>query len=294
MNGIKVMAHKPQFVEVEMDFSKQKYYEFLLSSDHHWDNPKCDRELLKNHMDEAKRRGAGILLNGDTFCLMQGKGDPRGSKSDIRPEHNNAYYIDSIIDTALDWYKDYVSHLISIGYGNHESQLLKHKETDVLKRFVDLLNRTHGTNINLGGYATFIIFKGFISQNGSKKPRSLRMYKYHGSGGGGVVTKGVIATNRMAASVDADIYWTGHIHESWIHNDVNISPDLNQKKIVERAVTHICTSTYKREWKAKGSWHTERGAPMKPIGSMWLKIFADTVNGSPVMRYEVTPCLNSY
>ncbi len=69
---------------------------FLLLSDLHWDNPHCDRDLLKNHLDEAVRRNAAIVVNGDFFCLMQGKGDPRRSKDDIRPEHNNGRYLDSI------------------------------------------------------------------------------------------------------------------------------------------------------------------------------------------------------
>lgn len=298
MQGITVTAHKPQFVDVHMDFSQKKYYEFLLTSDHHWDNPKCDRELLKNHMDEAVRRGAGILLNGDTFCLMQGKGDPRGSKDDIRPEHNNGRYLDSIVETALEWYSPYASSIISIGYGNHESSCIKHRETDVLQRFVDLMNYKNGTQINCGGYGGYVIFKGSLSEtNSGQRPRSLRMYMFHGSGGGGVVTKGVIGNNRRASSVDADIYWTGHIHESWVHHDVMISPDLNNKRIIERPVTHVCTSTYKREWNAKGGWHTERGAPMKPIGSAWLRIYADRQSGgtrSPYMYHEITPCLNQY
>jgi len=35
-----------------------KEAEFLLISDLHWDNPKCDRDLLKSHLDEAVRRNA--------------------------------------------------------------------------------------------------------------------------------------------------------------------------------------------------------------------------------------------
>ena len=30
----------------------------MLSSDHHWDNPLCDRALLKSHLDKAKERDA--------------------------------------------------------------------------------------------------------------------------------------------------------------------------------------------------------------------------------------------
>jgi UDP-2,3-diacylglucosamine pyrophosphatase LpxH len=52
----------------------------LLISDIHWDNPKCKRDLLKRHLDQAVEQGADILFNGDTFCLMQGAYDPRKSK----------------------------------------------------------------------------------------------------------------------------------------------------------------------------------------------------------------------
>jgi hypothetical protein len=65
----------------------QSGQEFLLISDLHWDNPHCNRGLLTNHLKEAQRRNAGVIVNGDFFCLMQGKGDPRRSKEDIRPEH---------------------------------------------------------------------------------------------------------------------------------------------------------------------------------------------------------------
>jgi len=92
--------------------------EFLLLSDLHWDNPKCDRALLTNHLEEAKRRGAKVLVNGDFFCLMQGKGDPRRSKDDIRPEHNNGRYLDSIVDTAVEWFRPYADLLLVLGYGS--------------------------------------------------------------------------------------------------------------------------------------------------------------------------------
>jgi hypothetical protein len=33
---------------------------FLLHSDVHWDNPKCDRKKLKKHLEEAKLKNAPI------------------------------------------------------------------------------------------------------------------------------------------------------------------------------------------------------------------------------------------
>ena len=69
-------------------------------SDIHWDNPKCDWDYLKKHLDYCKENNILIHINGDMFCLMQGRGDTRRNKSDIRPEHNNAKYLDSIVETV--------------------------------------------------------------------------------------------------------------------------------------------------------------------------------------------------
>jgi UDP-2,3-diacylglucosamine pyrophosphatase LpxH len=61
-------------ISIQMD----KDQDVLMISDVHFDNPKCDRKLLKKHLDEAKRRNAKVLINGDLFDLMQGKNDKRG------------------------------------------------------------------------------------------------------------------------------------------------------------------------------------------------------------------------
>lgn len=98
-------------------------------SDLHWDNPKAYLTLLKKHCDYCLENNIPIFLNGDTFCLMQGKGDRRGNKSDIRPEHNNAFYFDSIVDTSVEWFKPYAHLIFGVGYGNHECY---HEDTEVL------------------------------------------------------------------------------------------------------------------------------------------------------------------
>lgn len=98
-------------------------------SDIHWDNPKCDWDLLKAHMDYFKKHSIPVMINGDFFCLMQGRGDNRRNKSDIRPEHNNFRYLDSIVETAVEWWSPYADILTVIGYGNHECY---REDTEVL------------------------------------------------------------------------------------------------------------------------------------------------------------------
>jgi hypothetical protein len=131
----------------------------LLLSDLHWDNPHCDRVLLKKHLDLALKGGNDVLLNGDTFCLMQGAYDPRKSKADIRPEHNVNNYLDAVVNDAIEWFKPYAHIIKVVGYGNHETNIIKRQETDVIQRFVFGLNRECGTSIETGGYGGWIVYR---------------------------------------------------------------------------------------------------------------------------------------
>jgi hypothetical protein len=112
-----VIKHAKNIHEIKLDGHKAR---IAMLSDIHWDNPKCDWDLLKKHLDYCVSENIPIMFNGDFFCLMQGKGDRRGNKSDIRPEHNNAKYLDSIVETAVEWFSPYAHLMTVVGYGNHE------------------------------------------------------------------------------------------------------------------------------------------------------------------------------
>ena len=62
---------------IEKSISISEEMIFLLLSDLHFDHPKCNRELLKHHIEECIRKDGYILINGDFFCIMQGKYDKR-------------------------------------------------------------------------------------------------------------------------------------------------------------------------------------------------------------------------
>jgi hypothetical protein len=242
----------------------------LLLSDIHWDNPKCQRDLLKRHLDEAKEIGADVLLNGDTFCLMQGAYDPRKNKDDIRPEHNKANYLDAVVNDAVQWFSPY-AHLIKVvGYGNHETNILKRQETDVIERFVYGLNSLNDTQVEVGGYGGWIVYR-FQRNNGEGRTRFAIKY-FHGSGGGGPVTKGTIQFNRMSTMVEgADMIWMGHVHED--HELTYTVERLSQNKVWLKDILMVRTATYKEEYnEGKGGWHVERGASPKPLGGRWLEL----------------------
>jgi len=247
----------------------EKEQEFLLLSDLHWDNPKCDQVLLTRHLEEAKNKNAMIIINGDALCLMQGKFDPRGSKKDVRPEHSTGNYLDLVISTFVDFLTPYAHLIAVIGYGNHETNIIKRLETDPLQRVVDLLNSKCKSNIHTGGYGGWIVFK--YEHSGARN--SYRMKYYHGSGGGGPVTKNTIGHQRLDAMIDsADCIWVGHTHDSW---DMTVRKEtLSQNYTTKQMdVLHIQSASYKDEYADGGSgWHVERGAPPKPIGGYWLTL----------------------
>lgn len=243
---------------------------FLLISDLHFDNPKCDRKLLKKHLDQAVERNAKIFVNGDFFCLMQGKYDKRASKADILPQHVRHDYFQAVVEEAAEWFLPYKDHLVLVGYGNHETSILKRHEVDVLQMFAALYN-SKGGNVTLGGYGGYIN----IGMGLRKETRKGFIIRYHhGHGGGGAVTKGVIQNNRIATFVkNADCIWMGHVHELYHHVDIVENYLANAESIRYDNLHHIRTSTYKEEFNnGAGGFHVESGRPPKPLGGYWLEL----------------------
>lgn len=236
-------------------------------SDLHWDNPKCDRDLLKSHLDLCLKNNYRIHLNGDTFCLMQGKYDPRKSKSSIRPEHNVNNYLDAVVEDAANWFKPY-AHLIDvIGYGNHETNIIKRMETDPLQRFVDALNGISETEhkVFTGGYGGWycVGFRGKV----------YKIKYFHGSGGGGVVTRGEInLTRALSYFHGCDCFMMGHVHENKESNVIVETLDHRFQQY-DKEVLLMITGTYKEEYDSGYmGFHVERGAPPKPVGGRLLTL----------------------
>jgi len=251
----------------------------LLQSDVHWDNPACDRKMLHRHWQLARDRDAPILDNGDFFCAMQGKWDKRANKDDLRPEHRTGKYLDSLVETATDELVPYLDLLTLRGMGNHETGVLKKHETNLNERLVERLKKER-SGCALGGYSGYVVFQVTMHQS---RRFPIKMYYHHGYGGGGPVTRGVIQTNRQAVYLsDADLVWTGHTHDTWQMPIARVRLNQDATRIEHTRQVHFRTAGYKEEYKdGWGGWHVERGGPPKPVGAVWMRIFAhdrDTVD----------------
>ena len=270
MNLIK---HEKNIHELRVDGSS---FRMGMFSDIHWDNPKCDWNLLKHDLDFCLKNEIPIMFNGDTFCLMQGAYDPRKMKGDIRPEHNNARYFDSIIETAVDFFLPYANLITVVGYGNHETSIIKRQETDVIQRFVTLLNYKAGSNVMTGGYGGWLIVTQLVKAS-SNITQATKIKYFHGSGGGGLVTKGALNLTRAMEMYEGyDVFTMGHIHENSARNDVRDSINFHPTKgyyYNHKQIHSMITGTYKEEYiNGLYGWHVERGAPMKPVGGRVLTI----------------------
>jgi predicted phosphodiesterase len=256
---------------IETDLSrKDDELRVLLQSDVHWDNPMCDRKLFHKHLKEALKLGAPVLDNGDFFCAMQGKWDKRANKSDLRPEHQTTRYLDSLVETAVAELEPY-KHLLCVrGRGNHEASILKHHETDLIERLTERLRVAGSKTIHTGGYSGYVVFRVQVST----RHYATKLHYFHGAGGGGPVTRGVIQTNRHAVYLaDADVVWAGHTHDQYVLRiaRVRLNNELTAVNMGEQI--HVRTPGYKEEYQdGYGGFHVERGAPPKPVGAAWLSI----------------------
>ncbi len=251
----------------------EKWY--LLRSDAHHDSADCNRELEKRHLDMARERNAHILDFGDLFDCMQGRYDPRKSYKDMRPEYLKALsksesYFNVITEDAINFYKPYRDLWALQAVGNHETSVAKNSDINLLDLFVAGMQKDGGI-VSKGAYGGWVQFLFTIS--GTQRER-IRLKYFHGSGGGGPVTKGVIQSNRQAVFLpDAQIVVNGHIHESWVLS-------MPRERISEAGVIyqdmqyHVRTATYKDDYRdGAGGWHIERGAPPKPMGCVWLRFY---------------------
>tara|TARA_R100000808_G_scaffold512_1_gene2660 strand:+ start:10640 stop:11554 length:915 start_codon:yes stop_codon:yes gene_type:complete len=268
----KASTHK-DIIQVDVKGDTLRNWEqwVLLTSDRHWDNPKSNTDLQLEHLKKAKDRNAMIIDTGDLFCLMQGKYDPRGSKSSIREEHNVDNYIDSVIDTGVKFFAPYGDNFVMVGVGNHEASVSKRCETDITGRFVEGLKVACPTStVQAGSIQGFV---RLVFSMGKTEQYSYLIDYHHGYGGGGPVTKNVIQASRRAVYSDADIVCQGHTHDAW-EFPITKRHVSSKGKIVHRTQWHLQIPSYKNHYnKGKVNWENLKGFPPKPIGCIWLRFF---------------------
>jgi hypothetical protein len=239
---------------------------FLLHSDVHFDNKKCDRALLEKHHKEAKEKKAGIIDFGDFFDVMGGKYDPRSTKADIRQEYCQGSYFDAVVDDAASYLSKYQEGIILIAEGNHEISIQNRQEINLTKRLIEKVN----PQIVHGKYTGWLRFQFENAAGGGRTSKTL--YYSHGSGGNAPVTRGVIQSARRQDFIDADILVSGHIHTEYLLSRPKVKLNEQGNEVIYEQ-QHLQLGTYKNSF--KGSWENMKGFPPPSMGGAWLRFYYD-------------------
>ena len=256
--------------------TKKKARIFIIS-DAHFDNPKCDRDLLKRDLKECVDGGWPWVSAGDWHCAMQGAWDPRKSKSDIRPENNVPDYLDSLVTTSADFLEFAAPNAAVFFEGNHEGSIKKRHETCLTTRLTERLRASKkGSPVITCGMGGWVLVRLRVTKTQTK---IFKIWVHHGTGSrGGPVTKGTIATARRAAAYDADCFITGHIHERWALTTMRARCCEKTGRTWTSPVTHIQCPTYKEEFTMHGTtWHTSCERPPKPVGGTVVELGVDAL-----------------
>ena len=265
--------------EFESDSTDTLY--LLNTSDWHFDNPKCNRNLLFSHLDEVKEKGGYIHVNGDILCLMQGRYDPRGSKSAVRPEHQVDNYLDAVINDTAEKLVPYAHNILMISKGNHETSVSKRSETDIMQRLVERINTLAGSNIQVGAYSGYyqLIFK-------YQKQSNTFTVAYHHGLWGGVITKGALSVARLASIYpDADMIVSGHTHDGWIMMHPRMKIKYKSEGVELHNQIHIKSGTYKEEYLSGNGFAPQRIGMPKFLGSVLTEVYFSKSKGINTRSY---------
>jgi|GEM_PF-1049439 len=259
-----------------------KVVPFFILSDVHYDSYHCQRDLLKRHLDEIKAKDGYIISIGDWFDVMGCHRDPRSKGSDVRSEYfrKDASYLDLIVNDAFEFLKPYAENLILMGYGNHETAIMNHRDTDILNTLVFLLRQV-GSPVVKGGYSGY--FNINLQKTDTQSSSYLIAY-HHGGGGNAPRSKGILHADMDAKNYpDADLIISGHNHQKGHWPLVCYRRHANSGKIVFQTRYWVKTGTYKRNEDSPliGGWEVEKKFDPTPLGGYFLDLEykRETVDG---------------
>lgn len=290
--GVEVGSDGVVHIEIEMDkpagvpWSEWGAWA-LFSADWHYDSAICFRQIIEWELSQAKKRDAIVLVGGDVLDAMQGRGDPRRSKDDLRPEYLGGNYYDLLVDDVAQFLAPHAHRIPFIYHGNHETKITQFNETAILLRVAEQVRHLTGVTIPVLGLTGWI----HLSFRRANEIRSIVGRHHHGWGGGGPVTDGFIDFNRVLAdSGDLDFVWMGHIHKK-NHKRV-YRPSLNNRnELRQRSVLCIRTASYKAESHKQYGWLVETGKLWgAALGGQWVR-YGYRANETPFYPAGITQSL---
>jgi len=238
------------FAIFRRDYSKQKEHNIAFFSDLHIDAADCDTKALNKDLNKAADNNCRFLINGDIADAIIPNDRKRYNNRDDLIDRND--HLNVITEHVYEVLKPYADYIDVIRCGNHEDAIVKHHNYDIIRGVITLLQRDRSDKlpaIHQGDYRGFVTY---LYHHGSNNAiRRTVVYQHHGAGGSAPVSKGMIDFNRMIYSNDADIYHTGHKHNSLVDSGVTrVRVDRSGRPVIDRKLA-IQTAGYKKAYTDK-------------------------------------------
>lgn len=279
-----------QIIEISVPMVKNSQWQqwAFFCGDQHFDSTHCDRQLLTRDFEKCIERQAIIFSVGDWYDVMCGRHDPRGTKSELRPEYLKSDYFASITEDSSNFLKRYAKNIAVMIHGNHETSCIKNNEYDITRATVNLTNAHAKSKIMAGEYEEFVRLSFVPPKNNKCKEMkySKMIYMYHGSGGAAPVTGGVIDNQRTAEYVRSDFIHMGHTHTTYVDARTYWEP-TNKGNILEKTQHFLRTGSYKKSREpGTTTWETVKNIKPKRRGGIWVRFFYETACPQG-LRFEI-------
>lgn len=252
----------------------------IVISDPHWDSIHCgDRRELKNICDQAVAKQALIIITGDLFDAMQGISDPRHRKSEVRPEYLCDNWPDRMVEDCARWFAPYSENLIMVSDGNHETKFRKRLETNLIQRFLGIVNTYPDTKAYYGHYAGSIKF--LFQRHDGKQIDSHILNYHHGTGYGSDVKR----RERAGEYPDASILTFGHHHNCESKKLARTRISAKGRVHKDEQILIVCPSLKDEIGTGAKGWAVEEGHRTKPMGAHWVRFFYSRVRDAIAIDY---------
>ena len=246
----------------------------LIISDVHFDSLQCDRESLKKHLEQAKESGAKVLCIGDWFDVMGCWFDPRSKSNDIDPRYivQGRTYLDLVVEDSYEFLKPYAGNLLFLSEGNHEYEIKRRRDVDILERLTFMLSQHDPVHkLDYAGY----LITALSRRPGNKGMGCTRQHItkfHHGTGGGAIRSKDVLKSQIDTMKYpDADLIVSGHSHNK-IHDPSNVVEKISPMgKVYHSAKYWLKLGTYKKSATGNG-YEVMRGLMPSKMGGWWVDL----------------------
>ena len=233
-----------------------------------------EKQLIHKVEECAGRGRFGLALGGGDWHDCITSKDNRWRTNGLASWVEKRNIVDSQRRRSEEIFKPLQEQLIAIGTGNHEEEIHRRHDDDIIR------NVCRDLNVPYAGYSCFIVLK-FI--RAGKTTHTLTIHSWHGAGSAQTEGARLMRLSRLVNDIEADIYLMGHLHAMTSYTPDRLVQRNGRVKSIKLAAT-ICGSwlkTYAQPHEGEildPSYGEEKGYVPSRIGCPIIRITPDNYN----------------